>query len=112
MAKNREEVLKGTTTKIKTEWGNLYITANIDEDNKPYEVFIQMGKAGGCASSQLQTISRLISLSLKSGINIKDITKQLKGIRCPCNTVSNGKEILSCADVVAQVLSKFVTKSI
>jgi len=104
--KPRPEVIVGTTTKITTGCGNLYVTLNQDEEGNFFEVFIQMGKAGGCAASQLEAIGRLISLALRGGIDIKVIIEQLKGIRCPSPTWTNGKRIFSCADAIARVLEK------
>ena len=104
--KPRPEVIVGTTTKITTGCGNLYVTLNQDEEGNFFEVFTQMGKAGGCAASQLEAIGRLISLALRGGIDIKVIIEQLKGIRCPSPTWANGKRIFSCADAIARVLEK------
>jgi len=67
-------------------------------------VFAQMGKTGGCASSQIEAAGRLISLALRSGIKPEAIVKQLVGIRCPSPTWQNGKMVLSCSDAMAQVL--------
>jgi ribonucleoside-diphosphate reductase alpha chain len=104
--KPRPEVIVGTTTKVSTGCGNLYIILNQDEDGNFFEVFTQMGKAGGCAASQLEAIGRLISLALRGGIEIKVIVEQLKGIRCPSPSWTNGKKIFSCADAIARVLEK------
>ncbi|MDO8578039.1 MAG: TSCPD domain-containing protein, partial [Dehalococcoidales bacterium] len=70
------------------------------------EVFSTLGKAGGCASAQLEAISRLVSLALRSGIEIAAIVKQLKGIRCPSIAWEEGKAVLSCGDAIASVLEK------
>jgi len=104
--KPRPEVIIGTTTKITTGCGNLYVTVNQDNEGNLFEVFTQMGKAGGCAASQLEAIGRLISLALRGGIDIKVIIEQLKGIRCPSPNWANGKRIFSCADAIARVLEK------
>ncbi|MCM8774613.1 MAG: TSCPD domain-containing protein, partial [Candidatus Omnitrophica bacterium] len=104
--KPRLEVIVGTTTKVTTGCGNLYITVNQDEEGKFFEVFTQMGKAGGCAASQLEAIGRLISLALRGGIDLKVIVEQLKGIRCPSPSWANGGKIFSCADAISRVLEK------
>jgi ribonucleoside-diphosphate reductase alpha chain len=96
----------GTTTKVTTGCGNLYITLNQDENGHFFEVFTQMGKAGGCAASQLEAVGRLVSLALRGGIDIKVIVEQLKGIRCPSPSWDKGKKIFSCSDAISRVLEK------
>jgi len=102
----RPEVTKGTTTKILTGCGNLYITINEDENGMPFEVFTQMGKAGGCASSQLEAIGRLVSLALRCGLDTHSIIEQLNGIRCPNPSWEKGGRIFSCADALAKVIER------
>ncbi|NQT75206.1 MAG: vitamin B12-dependent ribonucleotide reductase [Candidatus Omnitrophica bacterium] len=100
----RPVVTTGTTTKVTTGCGNLYITINVDDKSMPFEVFIQMGKAGGCAASQLEAIGRLVSLALRSGVENKRIVDQLRGIRCPSPSWEKSGRIFSCADAIARVL--------
>lgn len=100
----RPTVTKGTTTKVTTGCGNLYITINVDGKGMPFEVFIQMGKAGGCAASQLEAVGRLVSLALRSDVENKKIIDQLRGIRCPSPSWEKGGRIFSCADAIARVL--------
>ncbi len=102
----RPEVTKGTTTKILTGCGNLYITINEDEKGQPFEVFTQMGKAGGCAASQLEAIGRLVSLALRCGLDVRSIIEQLNGIRCPSPSWEKGGRIFSCADAIAKVIER------
>ncbi|MBC8473598.1 MAG: TSCPD domain-containing protein [Candidatus Omnitrophica bacterium] len=100
----RPVVTTGTTTKVTTGCGNLYVTINVDDHSMPFEVFIQMGKAGGCAASQLEAVGRLVSLALRSGVENKKIIDQLRGIRCPSPSWQKGGRIFSCADAIARVL--------
>jgi len=102
----RPEVIIGTTTKVATGCGNLYVTINVDEEGKPFELFTQMGKAGGCAASQLEAIGRLVSLSFRAGIEVKSIIEQLRNIRCPSPSWEKGQRIFSCADAIARVVER------
>jgi len=102
----RPMVVKGTTTKVATGCGNLYVTINEDDSSLPFEIFMQMGKAGGCAMSQLEAIGRLLSLALRSGIDINSIIQQLRGIRCPSPSWEKGGRIFSCSDAIARVIEK------
>jgi ribonucleoside-diphosphate reductase alpha chain len=102
----RPEVIIGTTTKVSTGCGNLYITINVDEEGRPFELFTQMGKAGGCAASQLEAIGRLVSLGFRSGIEVKSIIEQLRNIRCPSPSWEKGQRVFSCADAIARVVER------
>lgn len=101
--RTRPEVTHGCTSKVATGCGNLYITLNRDEAG-PCEVFATMGKAGGCAASQLEAIGRLVSLALRFGVNPKDITKNLCGIRCPYPAFCGAGQTLSCADAIGRIV--------
>ena len=105
--RERPEIISGTTQKLTTGCGNLYVTVNEDERG-PFELFTAMGKAGGCASSQAEAISRLISLALRAGIDIDLIIKQLQGVRCPNPAWMNGELILSCADAIARSMRLYI----
>jgi ribonucleoside-diphosphate reductase alpha chain len=91
--------------RVTTGCGNIYITVASDEKGI-CEVFLALGKSGGCASAQLEAIGRLISITLRAGVDLASIVKQLKGIRCPSIAWEDGKAVLSCADAIASVLEK------
>ncbi len=106
--RKRAKVTSGLTERVTTGCGYIYVTVNSDEQGI-FEVFSHLGKAGGCASAQLEATCRLISLALRAGIDVASVVKQLRGIRCPSIAWEEGKSILSCADAIASVLEKHTT---
>ena len=105
--RRRAKVTTGVTERVATGCGSIYVTVNSDADGV-CEVFSTLGKAGGCASAQLEAICRLISLALRSGVSIDSVVKHLKGIRCPSIAWEEGHSILSCPDAIGSVLEKHI----
>jgi len=105
--RRRTDVLTGSTRKVTTGCGNLYVTVN-ETEGTPFELFAQMGKCGGCAGSQTEAIGRLISLSLRAGVDAGAIAKQIRGVRCPSPAWENGKLVLSCADAISKALENYL----
>jgi len=105
--RKRPKVTTGVTERVNTGCGYIYVTVNFDSRGIS-EVFSTLGKAGGCAAAQLEAISRLTSLALRSGIDIDSIVKQLRGIRCPSIAWEHGHAVLSCSDAIASVLEKYI----
>jgi len=106
--RKRAKITSGFTERVTTGCGYIYVTVNSDE-NGICEVFSHLGKTGGCASAQLEATCRLISLALRSGVDVASVIRQLRGIRCPSIAWEEGKSILSCADAIASVLEKNTT---
>jgi len=105
--RKRPKITRGVTERVNTGCGYIYITVNFDSQGIS-EVFSTLGKAGGCAAAQLEAISRLTSLALRSGIDVDSIVKHLRGIRCPSIAWEQGHAVLSCADAIASVLEKYI----
>lgn len=108
--RKRPERIVGTTYKITTGYGNLYVTINEDENSEPFEVFTHIGKAGGFFAAKSEAISRLISLALRSGIDIKELVDQLKGIRGPNPIWGEKGMVLSLPDAIGQILEKHIAR--
>jgi ribonucleoside-diphosphate reductase alpha chain len=106
--RKRAKRTTGVTEKVNTGCGSLYVTINSDEAGI-CEVFSNLGKAGGCASAQIEATCRIISIALRSGVDVNTVIKQLRGIRCPSIAWEGGKSVLSCADAIGSVLERHIS---
>lgn len=81
---NVDDDLVGYKRKITSGCGDFSEQIFFDDfTGEPLENFIAMGDGGGCARN-LEAISRLISLALRSGIPVSEVIKQLKKVHsCP-----------------------------
>lgn len=107
--RNRPEFVSGVTRRMKTGCGDLFVTINHDEKG-PVEVFSRLGKAGGCASSQVEALCRVISLALRNHVPPETIVRELKGISCNRPGWQSGERISSCADAIARTLESHSSK--
>ena len=105
--RERPKVLKGWTYQMQTGCGPLYVTVN-EDDTGLFELFTTMGKAGGCAASQSEAIGRMVSLAWRSGLQARQVVKQLQGISCHSPSGFGENKILSCADAVAKAIQAHV----
>jgi ribonucleoside-diphosphate reductase alpha chain len=106
--KPRGEVAFGVTRKVKTGCGNLYVIINGDEEGRPMEIFTQIGKAGGCVASQCESMGRLTSLALRSGVQPEEIITQMRGISCHLPVGYGSEKVMSCADAMGQALDWYL----
>ncbi len=101
----RPDVLEGFTEKIKTGYGNLYVTVNV-RDGRPFEVFAHIGRSGYTTMADTEAICRLISLGLRSGIPVRQVIRQLRGIGGSSQVFSGGSKVSSIPDAIAQILER------
>jgi ribonucleoside-diphosphate reductase alpha chain len=105
--RSRPELLRGTTRRIATPLGDLYVTITEDDKGQPFEVFMSLGKAGGALMADVEAIGRLISLALRSGIPLKEIHRQLRGISSDRAIGLGPNKVLSVPDAVGIALEKY-----
>jgi ribonucleoside-diphosphate reductase alpha chain len=109
--RERPDVIHGSTYRMKTAYGKLFVTINDDEEGMPFEMFSTLGKTGGFFASNTEAICRLISLALRAGIDPQEVIDQIKGIRGPQPTWGeDGKMILSLPDAIGQLLERHMTR--
>ncbi len=106
-ARKRPKVITGSTQEIETAYGDLYVTIN-DDQQGPFEVFAQIGKAGGYTQSFTEGLGRTISLALRTGADAEDVIKQLDDIRSPQISWDQGTQIHSVPDAIAEAIKRHI----
>ena len=100
----------GLKRKLTGGCGSIHLQVYFDrETGKMTEVFINKGGSGGC-NSNLNALSRMISIALRAGVDVNDVADQLSStINCPSFASSRAKGISlspgsSCAGAVSKAL--------
>jgi ribonucleoside-diphosphate reductase alpha chain len=102
--RSRPDKLRGTTARYETPLGTMFANITEDDRGQPFEVFINLGKAGGSAMADAEAMGRLISLALRSGIPLMEIHRQLRGIASDRVVGLGPKKILSVPDAIGMAL--------
>lgn len=100
---NRPKTLPSVTYREKVACGTLYVTITSYED-EPFEIFIAMGKVGGCISTLNSILARVMSIALRSGTDIEKLLDQLDNQSCPNSSPVAG----SCPQGVANAIRRFL----
>jgi len=104
----RPHTLRGTTSRTETPLGTMFVNITEDDLGQPFEVFINLGKAGGAAMADVEAIGRLISLALRSGISIQAIHRQLRGIASDRAIGLGPNKVLSVPDAIGIALENWM----
>jgi ribonucleoside-diphosphate reductase alpha chain len=108
----RPQTLHGSTYKVQTPLGTAYTTVNVNGDGEPFEVFLNVGKAGSDTAAVAEAIGRLISLVLRlpsplsATRRLNQVVRQLKGIGSGRSLGFGRDRVRSLPDGVAQVLAE------
>ncbi|MBA3559565.1 MAG: vitamin B12-dependent ribonucleotide reductase [Gemmatimonadaceae bacterium] len=105
--RSRPDLLRGTTRRIETPLGTMYVTITEDDLGQPFEVFITLGKAGGSAMADVEAMGRLISLALRSGIPIMELHRQLRGIASDRPIGLGPNKVLSVPDAIGIAIEQW-----
>ena len=103
----RPEVMRGTTIRKETPLGVMFVNITEDEKGQPFELFLNLGKAGGSAMADAEAIGRLVSLALRSGIPMMEIHRQLRGISSDRAVGLGPNKVLSMPDAVGIALEQW-----
>ncbi len=114
----RPMVIKGATYQIDTPVGRAFITVNTDEREEPFEVFVNIGKAGSDVFAMAEGLGRVLSLILRMNSplsgkkRLERIIEQLAGIGGAKSLGFGDNKIRSLPDAVAKVLIKHFALSL
>lgn len=108
----RPLMLTGTTYKAESPIGKMYVTVNQDENNQPFEVFVNNGKAGSDVMAMADALGRMISFVLRIHSTVpqrermREVISELAGIGGARSVGFGENRVRSLPDAVAKVLAK------
>jgi len=111
--RERPQFLQGVTYRSLTPLGDAYITINADEDGEPFEVFLNVGKAGSDVSAVSEALGRLMSIILRmpsmhsASTRLDWIVEQLAGIGGRSTRRVGRERVMSLPDAVAKSLKQY-----
>ena len=106
--RSRPDLLKGATRRVETPLGTMYVNITEDDKGQPFEVFISLGKAGAPLMADVEAIGRLSSLALRSGIPLREVYRQLRGISSDRVVGLGPNKVMSVPDAIGIAIEKWM----
>jgi ribonucleoside-diphosphate reductase alpha chain len=106
--RSRPDLLRGTTRRLDSTLGTMYVTITEDDKGQPFEIFVSLGKAGAPIMAAVEAIARLISLSLRAGVPIEDIYRQLRGISSDRSAGLGPNVVKSVPDAIGIAIERWM----
>lgn len=112
----RPQKLTGVTYRIATPVGTAFITLNENGEGQPFEVFLNVGKAGSDIAAVAEAIGRLISLLLRlpspvpPAERLRQVVDQLHGIGGGRALGFGPERVRSLPDGIARVLAEYLAE--
>jgi ribonucleoside-diphosphate reductase alpha chain len=115
--KPRPHSLTGQTYRMETPVGTAFITVNDAADGEPFEVFVQVGKAGSDTMAVAEALGRLVSLILRlpsplsARRRVEEAASQLARIGGGQPTGFGPAKVLSLPDALARTLLEHLART-
>ncbi len=103
----RPDKLRSMSIRKETPLGTMFTHISEDDRGQPFDVFINLGKAGGSAMADAEAMGRLISLALRSGIPLQAVVRQLRGISSDRAVGLGPNKVLSVPDAIGIALEEW-----
>jgi ribonucleoside-diphosphate reductase alpha chain len=110
--------LMGLTYRRSTPLGTAYITINQTDEKEPFEVFMNVGKAGSDVAAVSEALGRLISYILRMPSHLspterlQQVVYQLAGIGGGRPLGFGPQRVRSLPDAIAQVLDEYLHEAV
>lgn len=109
MSLTRSEVLDSYTARIETPDGTMFVTI-IENQNKPIEVKVMIGKTGYSVFAWAEALAGVISLCLSSGVQIQQIIQEISNITTDKVRLSSTSSVRSGPEGVALGMMKYMQR--
>ncbi len=112
--KPRPRIVHGVTYRAETPLGTAFVTVNENGEGQPFEVFLNVGKAGSDTAAVAEALGRLISLTLRLRSpfspeeRLREMVAQLSGIGGGRSLGFGVNRVRSLPDAIAQVLGEHI----
>ncbi len=110
--RSRPDALNGITQRIDTGYGKVYVTVNLDENGRPFELFANIGHSGGFTNSFTESLAKVISTGLRSGVDPSEIVGELEGTSSPKVAWDKGEQIQSIPDAIGTALRRVINNEV
>ncbi len=113
--KPRPRRLRGETFRIGTPLGTAFITINVNGGDQPFEVFLNVGKAGSDTAAVAEALGRIMSLVLRLPSpmsptdRLKMVVDQLAGIGGGRSLGFGPNRVRSLPDGISQALAEYLS---
>lgn len=99
--------LPGRVFEVPTPFGNMQVTVTElrSHPGRPFDVRLQIGKAGNDKHADVEAIGRMASVALRTGVDVKVVVDQLLGIGGKTSAGYGPNRIKSVADGLGKLLS-------
>ncbi|MCU4751506.1 ribonucleoside-diphosphate reductase [Halobacteria archaeon AArc-curdl1] len=111
--RERPDALHGVSQRIDTGYGKVYVTINEDpKTGQPFELFANIGHSGGFTNSFTEALAKVISTSLRSGVDPNEVVDELCGTRSPKVAWDKGEQIQSIPDAIGTAMRRYLDDEI
>src|SRR2546429_6765952 len=106
--RSRPDLLRGSTRRVESPLGTMYVTITEDEKGQPFEVFMSLGKAGGALMADVEAVGRLLFLALRPGVPPPEIYRQPRRISSHPAVGLRPDQVISVPDAIGIAIEKWM----